>query len=211
MPAASTRKPRARGRRPGENQTRQAILEAARAEFSKQGLNASLRSIARAANVDPALPLHYYGSKDRLFVAAMEWPFDFDEAVDQIVSGRKSELGLRLARFFISIWGDPGSREPIAGLLRASTTNEQAGRLLRESIGDRLLGEVGRRLADREAPLRMSLCASQLVGLGVARYIVGLEPLASLSAEDAAQAIAPTLQRYLTGPLPRTRSARAIR
>lgn len=197
--ASETRKV---GRRPGESRTRQAILSAARAEFSKHGLNASVRSIARAAKVDPALPLHFYGSKDNLFVAAMEWPFDFGDAIERIVDGRRSELGLRLARFFISIWDDPVSRQPIAGLLRSATTSEEAAQLLRETIADRLLGEVGKRLDDPDAPLRMSLCASQLVGLGVARYIVGLEPLASLSPDATARLLAPTLQRYLTGPLP---------
>lgn len=40
---------------------------------------------------------------------------------------------------------------------------------------------------------------SQIVGLTVARYIVAVEPLASRPAHD----VAPTLQRYLTGPLTR--------
>ena len=50
--------------------------------------------------------------------------------------------------------------------------------------------------------LRVQFVASQLIGVVVARYIIGLEPFASLPAEQIAATIAPNLQRYLTGKLP---------
>jgi hypothetical protein len=40
------------------------------------------------------------------------------------------------------------------------------------------------------------------MGVVMARYIVQVEPFASLPAEQIAQTIAPNLQRYLTGDLP---------
>jgi AcrR family transcriptional regulator len=191
------------GRRPGESRTREAIRAAARAKFGEYGFEPSMRSIARAADVDPALVLHYYSSKEELFADAMEWPFDFDEAVATIASGRRSEWGLRMASFFLSVWDDPARRDPVIGILRAATTSDHAAELLRQSLGGRLLGPIGARLGAPDAALRMSLCASQLVGLGIARHIVRLEPLASMTAEEAARAVAPTLQRYMTGKLDR--------
>jgi AcrR family transcriptional regulator len=76
------------GRRPGESGTRQAILAAARRQFAERGWDrATIRAIAEDADVDPALVLHYFGSKTVLFSAAMTWPFDTDAAVDQVVTG----------------------------------------------------------------------------------------------------------------------------
>jgi AcrR family transcriptional regulator len=197
--AADRATPKRRGRRRGENQTRAEILRAARAQFGEHGLEASVRSIARAAAVDPALVVHFYSTKQELFEEAMQWPADVEGAVEQIVIGRRSEMGLRMARFFLSVWEHPSQRDPLIGVLRAATTSEAAAQLLRESLGRRLFGPIAQQLDTPDASLRLSLCASQLVGLGVARYIVRLEPLASLDAEVAARAVAPTLQRYLTG------------
>jgi AcrR family transcriptional regulator len=190
------------GRRPGDSRTREAILAAARSQFYQHGLSATLRGIARAADVDPALVLHFYGSKDALFVEAMEWPFDFDDAVAQIVIGARSKMGRRLADFFLSIWEDPVLREPVVGLLRAAAASAQAAELLRDVLGQRLFGQLAMHLGGDDAGLRVSLCSSQLIGIGVARYIVKLEPVASMERDAVAAALAPVLQRYLTGPSP---------
>lgn len=190
------------GRRPGETRTREAILAAARTQFAEKGPRATVREIAAAAEVDPALVIHFFGTKDDLFLEAMQWPFDVDEAVRGVVEGPRSRMGERLAQLFFSIWDDPERREPVIGLLRAATTSPQAAELLRELIGRRVLGQVASHLGGADARLRASLCGSQLVGIGIARYIVGLEPLASLDVDEVSQAVAPTLQRYLTGPSP---------
>ena len=49
--------------------------------------------------------------------------------------------------------------------------------------------------------LRAALAGSQLIGLVMARYVIRIEPLASADADTVAAAVAPTLQRYLTGDL----------
>jgi AcrR family transcriptional regulator len=191
-----------RGRRPGESGTRQAILDAARARFAERGWDrATIRAIARDAGVDPALVLHFFGSKEVLFTAAMTWPFDTDAAVEEVLSGPRSQLGRRLASFFLSIWEDPQRREPIMVMLRAATTNEQAAELLRETLMTLFLGPLGERLDTSDPELRMSLCSAQLIGLGTARYIVAFEPLASLAPERIVDLVGPALQRYMTGDL----------
>jgi AcrR family transcriptional regulator len=191
------------GRRPGDTGTRAAILAAARSQFAANGFDAaSVRAIARAADVDPALVLHYFGSKAALFAAALAMPFEPEEIVERVLDGPRDQLGRRLARFFLSIWDDPERRESIMGLLRAATTSADAADMLRERIGERLLRPVGEHLGGPDAALRMSLCASHLVGIGLTRYIVHVEPIASLEAEELADLVAPALQRYLTGRLP---------
>ena len=190
------------GRRPGESGTRQAILDAAQARFAEHGWDrATIRAIARDAGVDPALVLHFFGSKQVLFTAAMSWPFDTDAAVEQVANGPRSQLGRRLASFFLSIWEDPERREPLMVMLRAATTNEQAAALLRESLMTLFLAPLGERLGTPDAELRMSLCSSQLIGLGTARYVLAFEPLASVAPERIVELVGPNLQRYMTGAL----------
>jgi AcrR family transcriptional regulator len=190
------------GRRPGDSGTRAAILAAARTQFAELGLDAaSVRGIARAADVDPALVLHYFGSKAALFAEALTWPFEADAVVERIATGPRSELGRRLALFFLSIWSEPARREPMMAMLRAATTSAEAAQLLREGVSERVLGPLGARLGQPDAELRMSLCAAHLVGLGIARYIVFIEPLASLDPDEVADLVAPALQRYMTGKL----------
>jgi AcrR family transcriptional regulator len=190
------------GRRPGESGTRQAILDAARARFAEHGWDrATVRAIAGDAGVDPALVLHFFGSKKVLFTAAMAWPFDTDAAVEEVATGPRSQLGRRLASFFLSIWEDPERREPLMAMLRAATTNDQAAALLRESLMTLFLAPLGKRLGAPDAELRMSLCSSQLIGLGTARYVLAFDPLASLAPERIVELVGPNLQRYMTAAL----------
>ena len=165
------------------------------------GSRATIRASAGAAGLDPALVLHFFGSKAYLFAAAMQWPFDTDAAVEEVLAGPRSQLGARLASFFLSVWEDPQRREPIMVMLRAATTNAQAAELLRETLMTVFLGPLGSRLGAPDAELRMSLCSAQLIGLGTARYIVAFEPLASLEPERVVELVGPALQRYMTGEL----------
>ena len=196
------RKPR--GRRPGGSGTREAILVAARTQFARAGYEgATVRAIAHDAGVDPALIFRFHGSKQALFTAAVEWPFDAEALIAAVADGPRRDMGRRLAMFAVAVWEDPGRREPMMGMVRAATTSPHAAELLRDSLSRRLLTPVGERLGLDEAPLRMSLCATQILGLGIVRHVVRIEPLASLGADELVDFVAPTLQRYLTVPLPR--------
>ncbi|QGN47749.1 TetR family transcriptional regulator [Micromonospora sp. WMMD558] len=192
------------GRRPGNPDTRAAILEAARAAFADRGFDAtSIRAIAAAAQVDPALVHHYFGSKDQLFLAAMEAPADPREVLPRVLAGDRERVGERLVRTFLGVWDSPAGAAGLA-LLRSAVSNEWTARLVREFLTTQVL----RRVLDHldidpaELPLRGSLVASQLVGLAMMRYVVRLEPVASAAPETLVAAIGPTVQRYLTGDLP---------
>lgn len=192
------------GRRPGASGAREAILEAARETFAQHGYDGStIRAIARAAGVDPALVHHYFGSKEELFAATMELPVNPADVLPGVLAGDTAELGERLARLFLGVWDGAASRRPLIALVRSATSNELAAAMVREFVEHALLGRIAARLESEDAELRASLVASQMVGLAIARYVLRLEPIASSEPEAVVAALAPNLQRYLTGDIGR--------
>ena len=191
-----------RGRRPGAPDTRAAILAAARTSFAGKGYSGTtIRGIASAAGVDAALVHHYFGTKDDLFVAALELPVDPREAIAPALVGGPDGAGERMLRVFVGVWDDPANT-PVFVALARTLLDPSASHLLREGFLPVVLHPVGRALGLERPDLRMSLVASQLIGIILGRYVLALEPLASLSADAVVAAYAPTIQRYLTGDLP---------
>jgi AcrR family transcriptional regulator len=193
------------GRRPGNQDTREAILTAARVAFADRGYDAaSIRSIAAAAGVDPALVHHYFGTKDQLFLDAMQAPLDPGDAVSTVFAAGVDGAGERLVRMVIGLWDSPAGGAALA-ILRSAVNNEMFARMAREFVTHRILRRMARELhlEPADGVLRTSLVASQIVGLVMARYVVKIEPVASLPAEALAVLIGPNIQRYLTGPLPK--------
>lgn len=186
------------GRRPGSADTRGEILAAARKVFAEKGFDkATIRGIARAAGVDPALVHHYFDTKEGVFVAAMRLPVDPAKVLPTILAGPREEIGERVVRFVLTMVSDPSARERILAILRSAMVNEQVAAMLREFFSTAILGRVGGELG---IPLlRMQAAFSQLLGAVVARYIIRLEPLASADIEELVELLAPTVQRYLTG------------
>ena len=190
------------GRRPGDSGTREAILDAARDTFADKGFAAaSVRAIATRAEVDAALVHHYFGTKTDLFVAAMELPFDPATVVPALLEPGIDGLGERIVRFFLGVWSQPVPRSRIQAILRSALTEEAGAALLRDFVTTEVLGRVAAALGTPDAELRATLVGTQLVGLGVLRYIVRVEPLASADADAVVAAVAPTIQRYLAGDL----------
>ena len=190
------------GRRPGNQDTRTSILDAAREVFAERGFDkASIRAIATAAQVDPALVHHYFGTKDKLFLASMNMPVNPAELVPQALAGPRDQAGERLVRMFLTVWDSPAGTAAVA-LLRSAMSNEWTARLMREFVVTQVLRRAIRELGlDDDADLRAALAATQLSGLAVVRYILKVEPVASADPERLVKAIAPTLQRYLVGDL----------
>jgi AcrR family transcriptional regulator len=198
-----TAEPRGRGRRPGGPDTRGEILAAARRSFAEKGFGGTtIRAVAGEAGVDPALVHHYFGAKDDLFLAALQIPIDPRALVPTIFAPGVEGAGERLLRVFFSVWDDPHTRLPLIALVRASLLQETPESLLQQGILRMLLTPMRAALAPDEADRRVELVVSQMVGLVVTRYLIALEPLASMPAEELIAAVAPTLQRYLDGPLP---------
>lgn len=190
------------GRRPGNQDTRQSILDAARQVFAEKGYDqASIRAIAAQAGVDPALVHHYFGTKEKLFLAGMNAPINPGELIPKALDGPREEAGERMVRLMLSVWDSPAGSAAVA-MFRSAMSNEWTARLLREFVVTQILRRaIGELSNPAEAPTRAALVATQVAGLATVRYILKVEPVASAPAEALVQAIGPNVQRYLTGPL----------
>lgn len=190
------------GRRPGASQTQQDILRAAREVFAEESYErASLRRIAAHASVDPALLIHYFGSKNGVFAAAMALPFD-PHKLGQAVFGPGIEgAGERLCRVFIELWESDEYGKQLRGVVRAAVSDASAATTLRSFLQARMLGLPATFLNIDRPEERMTLVGSHLVGMAFARYILGVEPLASMPKDALVHAIAPAIQHYLEGDL----------
>ena len=176
-------------------------MDAAREAFAERGYDgATVRMIAERAGVDPAMVNHWFGGKEALFTASLNIPIDPATLFPQLLAGDPEHLGERLVERFLTVWDATGGA-PLASLIRSVASHEAAARMLREFVSRVILARVVDGIAPDRADLRASLVGSQLIGLGMARYVVALEPLASADHATLVAAVAPTVQRYLTGPL----------
>ncbi|MGJ9411715.1 TetR family transcriptional regulator [Aeromicrobium sp. CF4.19] len=165
---------------------RTALLDAAREQFAAKGYaQASLRSIAAQAGVDASLVNHYFGDKQGLFIETLELPVNPLLRIRGVLDQGTEGLGERLVRTFLSSW-DPHPAVFAAivrtGLVESPEATgpvlEMVRTVLRDQLADVLDGD--------DAELRASLVVSQVLGLGVARYVMQVEPLASAVVEDVA-------------------------
>ena len=190
------------GRRPGETATRAAILAVATRQFGDRGYDATtIRGVAAEADVDPALVMHFFGSKTELFVAAVDWPFDPAVEVPRVIGEDDDGVGRRLVELFVSTWDAEDKRNPIVALLRAAMNQEPAARQLRDFVELEILAPLLAALGSDRPELRANLVASQLLGLGIVRYVLGFEPFASLDAAAVVDLVSPSVQISLTGDL----------
>jgi len=190
------------GRRPGESGSREAILGAAAARFAKHGFQATtVRGVAADAGVDAALVHHFFGGKENLFVQAMALPVDPAELIPRLLEPGLDGLGDRLIRTLLGVFDELGAANPMLALVRSATSHPAAARMVREFLGQAILDRLAAAIAADRPQLRAALCASQIVGLLVAREIVALPALAAADADDLAAAYGPALQHYLTGDL----------
>ena len=191
----------ARGRRPGDPAvTRQAILEAARATFARAGYErATIRAIASAAGVDPALVHHYFGTKEELFVAAHELPISPAAALAALEKG-EGTLGERVTRAYLS--AAPTEGGSFESLFRAAMTNPTARAMLRRFIERGMLDTLAPHLGTPDARFRLLLAGSHLMGLFIARRVLGVDALREADLEQLVAVVGPVIDRYLTGDLP---------
>jgi AcrR family transcriptional regulator len=176
-----------------------AILEAATLLFAEHGyVSTSLRAIAAEAGGDAALIIHFFGSKANLLTAAVKWPFDPETEMARVARGRR-HAGEALVRLVVRTWDREGDRNAIMTLLRAAAVEPAAADVTREFMQCELFPPLMRRLKPSHPELRTNLVASQLIGLGIARYVLRFQPLAGMSEDEVVRWVAPNVQRYLTG------------
>lgn len=191
------------GRPPGDAaNTRAQVLTAARRAFTEKGYTAaSFRQIAADAGVDPGMIRHWFGDKAGLFRAAMEPTVDPDVLLAGVFADGADGLGERLLRRLLGVWDAAGAHSPMMILVRSAVSHEESTVLLRNFVTEQILGRLSGVLGGPDGAFRASLVGSQMIGLVMARYIVRVEPLASATVDQVVAAVAPTLQRYLTGDI----------
>jgi hypothetical protein len=108
-------------------------------------------------------------------------------------------------RAVLALWHTPAVREQFTALVRTAVTHDQARQALRELLTSAVLSRLASRADSDDAPLRAALVGSQMAGLAMARLVMELDPLVAAGDEQLVDAIGPTIQRYLTGPLDRGR------
>ncbi len=188
------------GRRPGNPDTRDEILEAARKEFAAAGYDgATIRAIASAAGVDPALVMHYFGSKDHLFATSLELPVNPADLIKRIGASGPDRFGERLVHTLLETWDGLADRSPLVAALRTAMGSGPVAETLREYVTTSIVGSFSDILEGEDASFRGVLIGTQLAGLLIGRYILEIEPIASADRDTLISAYAPTIQRYAYG------------
>lgn len=194
-PAATGR----RGPRPGQD-TRELILEAARAEFSAQGFDAtSVRAVARRAGVDPGLVRHYFADKPGLLAASLELPIDPTKVLARVAEPGPDGVGVRVVLAFCEVWDEPAHTERLIAVIRSALAGARADDLAKSLLLGPMFGTLAQRCGATDPARAAAQAVSQMVGLAVMRYVWRVEPLASAAPDELAATYGPTLQRYLTG------------
>jgi AcrR family transcriptional regulator len=203
---ATNRVAKTRGRgRPskGADDTRALILDAGAKLFFREGYDAtSMRAIARAARVDPALVRHYFASKADLFAEAIAAPVRPDRIVTHALQGPRERIGENLIRYVVQTLDTPGTSQRVVRIMHTALGQEFAATLFRQFVMREVLKQIASQLGEEDAELRASFAATQVVGLVLARYGIRIEPLASASPEEVVARVGPVVQWYLTGAEP---------
>jgi len=186
------------GRRPGNPETRDAILAAARRGFATRGFAAtSVRAIATDAQVDPALVIHYFGTKEALFVEATGLPPAVPGLLASLAGLPLQDFGQALAGTYIRFVDSDDSRNAILALVRSAVSHEEAATMLRDLLTAQLLPVITRHTGHQDAQLRASLIAAQLIGIAMLRHVLRLEALAKPTPDEIAALVGPVIQQYL--------------
>jgi AcrR family transcriptional regulator len=173
--------------------TKAAILTAAREHFAAGGYEkATIRAIAAAADIDPALVMRYFGNKEKLFAAAA----DFDLGLPDLTALPRRQVAAALLEHFIDRWE---ADDTFMALIRTAVTNEAAAKRVRAVLAGQVAPMIAALSGDPgRAGLRAGLVASQILGLALCRYVLHLPPVVAMSRAEIVAWIAPTLQRYVT-------------
>lgn len=199
-------KARGRGRPAGGSTARHDIVEVARRRFLVDGYDGvTMRSIAAEAGVDAALISYHFGSKRGLFGAALELTINPALVVAEALDAPLEVLPERLLRTLLAVWDDPRHRPQLLGLLESAMDDADTARTSREVAEREIFGRIAERVGGRDATARASGVAVQLAGLIFLRYVLEVEPIASMTSEEVVGSVAPGLRaamgrRRTSGP-----------
>jgi AcrR family transcriptional regulator len=178
------------------------ILAAARKAFAETGwAGTTIRAVARAADVDPALVYHYFGSKDGLLDAATNPPPRWLDSVAKTWTTPLPQLGGALLRLMLGAWADDEIGPVLRAVLQTAAHEPTTREKLRRVVETSLMGVSQLGVDERDRKVRSGLVSSQIMGLAMMRYIWKIEPLATMSDDELVAAVAPNLQHYINGEI----------
>jgi AcrR family transcriptional regulator len=178
------------------------ILAAARDEFAQHGwAGSTIRAVARAADVDPALVYHYFGSKEGLLDAATNPPQKWLESVAKVWTTPVDQLGAALITLLLASWADDEIGPTLRAILQTAAHEPATREKLRRVVEGSLMGVSGLGTDERDRLVRSGLVASQMMGFALMRYVWKIEPIASMSDDEVIAAVSPNLQHYVNGDL----------
>lgn len=176
--------------------TKAVILAAAREQFALHGYQAAtIRGIAAAARIDPAMVMRYYGNKEGLFAAAAE----FDLRLPDLAALPRDAAGAAFVDHFLDRWeGD----EALMALLRAAVNHEAAAARMQAIFAAQVRPAVAKWRGDggAGAAAAAGLIATQLLGLGLCRYVLKLPPVVGLKRPEVVRRVGAVVQGYLEAP-----------
>ena len=181
-----------KGKTAKSERTRAGIEAAARRLFAQHGYDrTTIREIAAAAEIDPALVIRYFGSKDELFSIVAEPELKLPD-----LTGVPTEaIGTALVSHFLDLWED-GSGLPV--LLRSAASNEAAAERLKETFARQVFPAIALAGSSETASHRAGLVASQMLGLAMTRYILKLPPVVAMDRDFVVREVGKTIQQYAT-------------
>lgn len=193
MPGAAEPVHRPRDER--RRRTEHAILSAARTMFADCGFErTTIRAVARAAAVDPALVMQYFGSKDALFAEAARWP----EGSQTVLTAARGEVPAAALHDVFERFEGEGAEAALA-LVRNCLTYPDAARVMREEVMCDRAAAVARSIGGQDAELRAGLLAACLIGVMMSRHVLNIEPVASASRADLERLLEPVLRELVEG------------
>jgi AcrR family transcriptional regulator len=181
------------------------VIKAAREAFMASGYaRTTIKSIAAAAGVAPTVVSNLYNNKEALFAAAMALPFDPQRAIPALIAPGIEGMGERIVRATFQLVADDNVRNDLgkaAGMVQSTTISgidvfgvvKPLSDYFQTAIIDKALIAVG----IPDARLRGALISAYLSGVIAYRYIMKVEPLASLPEDQAVALVAPMVQQLL--------------
>jgi AcrR family transcriptional regulator len=166
--------------------TESRILAAARARFAEVGYDrTTIRAVAAAAKVDPALVMQYFGDKKGLFRRAVEVPPDEELPTDPagLIELLLSIVGVKLGEL-------PQTSLP---LLRSTFTHPEATERMRAAMA-RQVEQASAAIPGEDAELRAALILAILFGVSTGRNLIGLGPLRDATPEQIMRLLRPCFE-----------------
>ena len=196
------RKRGAGGRRPGVSGTREAILQTAKRSFAEHGyISTSVRGVAREAGVDPSLVLQFFGSKDGLFDAALRADPPTRQLAALVEQADAADLGEQLVRRYLELWEAPDTGPRLLAVVRGASASPSASAMVSAFMADEVMLPLARSIGTDRTELRANLTGAHMLGIATARYVLRVEPLASLGIDEVVGILTPLIDRVLYGDL----------